>query len=83
MRNDEGALVRRPRHSQPLTDESSSTRGRSAPAVVVVFELESAPFVYASWDTEEDDGRLTAWFDSKPEYAELLHRCVEISGKAA
>ena len=83
MKNDEGALARRPRHTNQLTREGSTRRGRSAPSVVVVFELESAPYVYACWSTDEDDARLTAWFDSRPDYAELMHRAVELSGKAA
>jgi len=82
MRNDEGALARRPRHNQ-LTRESSNKLGRSEPSVVVVFELEAAPYVYACWGTDEDDARLTAWFDSHPDYGELVHRAVELSGKAA
>lgn len=82
MRNDEGARLRRPRHDQ-LTIEGSSRTPRPAPSVVVVFELESAPYVYACWDCDEDDSRLTAWFDSKPDYAKLVHRAVELSSQAA
>jgi hypothetical protein len=63
--------------------ERSRRHGRSAPSVVVVFELESAPYVYACWDSEADDARLTAWFDSRPDYAELLHRAIDLSGEAA
>lgn len=82
MRNDEGRLASGPRYSR-FTHDGSTGRGRSAPCVVVVFELESAPYVYACWETQEDDGRLTAWFDSRPDYAELLHRAIELSGMAA
>lgn len=57
--------------------------GSRAPAVVVVFELESAPLVYTCWDDQEDDARLTAWFDSRRDYAAVLHRCVELSEEAA
>ena len=71
MTNDEGALARRPHHSQQQHPEGSTRTRRSAPSVVVVFALESAPSVYACWDTDEDDARLTAWFDSRPDYAEL------------
>jgi hypothetical protein len=83
MKNDEGALARRPHHSQQQHPEGSTRTRRSAPSFVVVVELESAPYVYACWATEEDDGRLTAWFDSRPDYAGLLHRAVELSRQAA
>jgi hypothetical protein len=83
MRNDEGALARRPRHSNRLTREGTSRSGRSAPAVVVVFELESPPYFYACWDTDEDHRRLATWLDYRADYAELLHRCIEFSGETA
>jgi hypothetical protein len=63
--------------------QSADKRGHPAPSIVVVFELESAPYVYACWDSEADDARLTAWFDSRPDYAELLHRAIDLSGEAA
>jgi hypothetical protein len=64
--------------------DGSNGRGRFAtPAVVVVFELEATPKVIAAWSTDSDDARITAWLDSHPEYAELLHRAVELSEIAA
>ena len=73
--------IRRPLASDHF--EGSTAHPSSAPSVVVVFELESAPYVYACWSSDADDGRLTAWFDSRPDYAALLHRAVELSGEAA
>lgn len=64
--------------------DGSSGRGRCAPpAVVVVFELEAAPKVIPAWSTDTDDERMTVWLDAHPEYAELLHRAVELSEVAA
>lgn len=80
--NDEAARQGRPANSTD-TDNGTARRGHSAPAVLVVFELESAPRVIASWNTDEDDERMTLWFDARPDYAELLHRAVELSGEAA
>lgn len=72
---------RRPLASDHLHD--SARLGSAAPAVLVVFELESAPRVVACWDTDADDARMTVWLDSREDYAELLHKAVELSGEAA
>jgi len=74
------------RGSPRLSDddpEPDLAAASAAPAVVVVFELEAAPRVIAAWSTDADDARMTEWLDAHPEYADLLHRAVELSGEAA
>jgi hypothetical protein len=79
--NDEAARQGR-RANSPAADDGSSGRGRFAPpAVVIRFEFESRPSVVAAWSTDADDERMTVWLDAHPEYAELLHRAIELSGE--
>jgi len=67
----------------PEPDDLVVPAATAPPAIVVTFELEAAPKVIAAWSTDADEARMTEWLDAHPEYAELLHRAVELSGEAA
>ena len=69
--------------SSALDGDGSDARGRSAPAVLIEFPFEGHPRITAVWDTDADDWRMSHWFDANPEYAELVHRAVELAEAAA
>ncbi len=50
----------------------------SAPAVLIVLELEAAPRVVVDALDEGDELRLAAWLEACPDYSELVARALEL-----
>jgi hypothetical protein len=50
----------------------------SAPAVVVRFELEAAPRLYADATTEAEMARLLDWINAHPDHVDLIDRAREL-----
>lgn len=50
----------------------------NAPAIVIRLSLEARPYVYIDAIHESDERRLTEWLESKPQYAELVARALEL-----
>ncbi len=49
------------------------------PAVIVRRALEAAPLVICDWLDDRDDVRRSDWFDTHPEYQELIAHAIDLA----
>ena len=55
------------------------TRNAHPPAVLVRFPFEGAPFIRIDAESAEDEARIRAWVNRKPEYLELIQRACQLA----
>jgi hypothetical protein len=51
----------------------------TAPAVHIVFELESRPKVVCDWLDSHDEERVRDWLEAHPAYVDLVNRALELA----
>jgi hypothetical protein len=54
----------------------------SPPAVILRFELEAAPIVFADYLDETEADRMDDWLDEHPEYRRLIREAVQLAEEA-
>jgi hypothetical protein len=54
----------------------------SPPAVILRFELEAAPIVFADYLDDSEADRMDDWLDEHPEYRRLIREAVQLAEEA-